>query len=116
MTKKIALIFCRTIFYLPISFVLIFWIYVFALAIHLGHIPQYDVDDQYMEGWVWLYNFTWLLLFAAFYGGIFCLIYISLKIFFRKIPLHVFDVIIFGAGVLFFLVTFSSRAMEWYLD
>ena len=106
----------RSIWYLPLVSALWFWVYVLLMAYVLGHFPQYDVDPMSTPGLDWFYDSVHFLFAAGFFSGAACLVYLVLKLFFRKMPVHFYDVVFLVFGIALFILNFQTSEMEWFLD
>ena len=106
----------RLLFWLPAGSVAVFWLFYFRAAIHLGHAPRYSIDDPKFIGLDAWHALTWWMLEAAFWSVMIITPLLLLKIFSRKIPLWLTDLVIFGTGFLLLLLTLFSDATTWFFD
>ena len=114
--KHIFIVLQRSIWYLPLLSTLVFATYFLLSANQLGHTPVYDIDPYILPGLKWLYKLTLWMLSFGFFAAAFCLLYLLLKIFIRKMPVYKVDIAFLCLGILFYFMVINSDALEWLLD
>jgi hypothetical protein len=114
LTKNIFIFFQRSIWYLPLLSTLIFATYFLLCANQLGHTPVYNKDPYGQISW--LYHLTLWLMNFGFFAAVFCLVYLVLKIFIRKMPVYKYDIIFLCLGIVLYVSMMNSDGIEWMLD
>ena len=114
--RKLMKLVWRSLWYVPILFCFSFWTFFLRASFSLGRTPTYDQPDPKELGFSVHHVITWELFFAVELSFLICITSVLVRIFWKRMPIHKTDVLFFIGGMLLFLMTMNSSAMDWFAD